>query len=1095
MPRKSPVLLPDGLYDQVVTDSLQQLIEASIGEHGFTVADLAAEDAPVRMAEVLASTLARILEDLGEEDGEKPRRQLALVNDLLRYVRHRATHPDAAGAEHVHELAQREAARFDADGVHELLSCPPRLLQAVHRNRVVPLRPEIGLAMPWLFTAGRGTPSLLSELQRELGACDRVDILVSFITQSGVRKLLDILQRITAVDAHGRPGTRLRILTTTYTGATEMQALDLLARLPGVEVRVSLDGRRTRLHAKAWIFHRDSGFGSAYVGSANLSAAAMMGGLEWTVKFTEKGQEELFARARANFETLWEDREFQRYDPENAVHRTALENALRREAGHGLPVRLTFFDLEPKSYQQEMLDQLHAERLQGRHRNLLVAATGTGKTVVAAFDYRRLCAEQGGRPRLLFVAHREEILRQARRTYQEVLRDHAFGCLLVGGAEPDSHDHLFATIDSVSSRGLVDRFGADYWNVVVIDECHRLAANRFDALANAIRPAVLLGLTATPERSDGKSILGYFQNRRDGSPAVELRLWQALDLQLLCPFEYYACDDETDFSSVPWNAPGETAAIDRLVTGNDMRARMVIHEWQRLAGSLSQSRVLVFCVSVGHARFMADRLNAAGIPAECVVGDSSAEDRRAAPERLSRGEINAIVTCDLYNEGVDLPFVNTLLLLRPTQSPVLFQQQIGRGLRLHPGKESCLILDFVGRHRENFRFDRLLSSLTGLHRAQLPTEAENDFPSLPSGCFIHLQRQARERILDSLRRLVQQNWRRLCTELQTYVTLQGRDAIRLVDFLKDQGVELESLYRGSGRSGWTCLKRQAGLLPGEASQEEEYFGRRFADLLHVDDVERLAFLEKVTQASATHELKEAHPNQNRSESAATSGSTLLKDAGSARERRLLQMLAYQIDAGHQQKETGAAFLARLMESPMSFQELEELAEVLSSRNVLPARSIPGMGDIPLCLHASYGIREILTAVGWLTDTRRSPFQAGVLALPERRTELLFVTLDKREGYHQRIAYHDYAISAERFHWQTQNSAGPDTKVGQRYLESPDNGWQFQLFVRQTRKDPYRACGPVTLLQAEGNRPMSIHWKLAVPLPARLFQAFSVLRDA
>ena len=1095
MPRKSPALLPDGLYDQVVTDSLQQLIEASIGEHGFTVADLAAEDAPARMAEVLASTLARILEDLGEEDGEKPRRQLALVNDLLRYVRHRATHPDAADAEHVHELAQREAARFDADGVHELLSCPPRLLQAVHRNRVVPLRPEIGLAMPWLFTAGRGTPSLLSELQRELGACDRVDILVSFITQSGVRKLLDILQRITAVDAHGRPGTRLRILTTTYTGATEMQALDLLARLPGVEVRVSLDGRRTRLHAKAWIFHRDSGFGSAYVGSANLSAAAMMGGLEWTVKFTEQGQEELFARARANFETLWEDREFQRYDPENAVHRTALENALTREAGHGLPVRLTFFDLEPKSYQQDMLDQLHAERLQGRHRNLLVAATGTGKTVVAAFDYRRLCAEQGGRPRLLFVAHREEILRQARRTYQEVLRDHAFGCLLVGGAEPDSHDHLFATIDSVSSRGLIDRFGADYWNVVVIDECHRLAANRFDALANAIRPAVLLGLTATPERSDGKSILGYFQNRRDGSPAVELRLWQALDLQLLCPFEYYACDDETDFSSVPWNAPGETAAIDRLVTGNDMRARMVIHEWQRLAGSLSHSRALVFCVSVDHARFMTDRLNAAGIPAECVVGDSSAEDRRAAPEKLARGEINAIVTCDLYNEGVDLPFVNTLLLLRPTQSPVLFQQQIGRGLRLHSSKESCLILDFVGRYREDFRFDRLLSSLTGLHRAQLPIEAENDFPSLPSGCFIHLQRQARERILDSLRRLVQQNWRRLCTELQTYVTLQGRDAIRLVDFLKDQGVELESLYRGSGRSGWTCLKRQAGLLPGEASQEEEYFGRRFADLLHVDDVERLAFLAQVTRSRAAHELKEAHPNKNGSEAVATSGSALLKEAGSARERRLLQMLAYQIDAGHQQRETGSAFLARLMESPMSFLELGELAEVLSSRNVLPARSIPGMEDLPLCLHASYGIREILTAVGWLTDTRRSPFQAGVLALPERRTELLFVTLDKREGYHQRIAYHDYAISAERFHWQTQNSAGPDTKVGRRYLESPDNGWQFQLFVRQTRKDPYRACGPVTLLQTEGNRPMSIHWKLEIPLPARLFQAFSVLRDA
>jgi len=458
------------------------------------------------------------------------------------------------------------------------------------------------------------------------------------------------------------------------------------------------------------MFHRKTGFGSAYVGSANLSGAALTGGLEWTVKLTQRAQESLFARASAHFETLWADNEFQRYDPDNVEHRQALTAALGRESfGGESTATVSFFDLQPKTYQQEMLEQLSAERAHGRWRNLVVAATGTGKTVVAAFDYKNTCRLEGGRPRLLFVAHREEILRQALRTYREVLRDPEFGDLLTGGHEPERHDHLFATIDSVTSRGLVGAAGADHWHTVVIDECHRLAADRFDAFATAVKPRVLLGLTATPERSDGQPIAHYFDPRPDGSPAVELRLWHALDLQLLAPFEYYACDDATDFSEVPWDKPGEREAVDNLVTGNDVRARLVVNEWRRLASDAKQSRAVVFCVSVAHAEFMTAWLNRAGLPSACVVGTTPAEERRRAPQRLLSGELCALVTVDLYNEGIDLPMVDTLLLLRPTQSPVLFQQQIGRGLRLSPGKESCLVLDFVGQHRTEFRFDRLLS--------------------------------------------------------------------------------------------------------------------------------------------------------------------------------------------------------------------------------------------------------------------------------------------------------------------------------------------------------------------------------------------------
>lgn len=1054
--------LPRGLYDLLLTDRIEKMLAE--GASGHSRVDPLTHGAADYIVDSLVRQLSALLEDMSSDGPEAAHRQLALANELLVWLRQR--------------LPQTGAGQGEGPSTQiELLAPPPRVLRAVHPEPSAPLPPELGLAVPWLFTAGKGSPSLLQEIRRELASSDRVDVLVSFITVLGVRKLHDVLEQITARGAcSANPVTRIRILTTTYTGATEARALDELARLPGCEVRVSLDGRRTRLHAKAWLFHRATGFGSAYIGSANLSGAALTGGLEWTVKLTQRGQSALFSRAQAHFETLWADSEFQQYDPDDPVHRHALSSALDRESGTGVdPARpIGFFDLRPKTYQQDMLEQLVAERAQGRNRNLLVAATGTGKTVMAAFDYRATCHHIGGRPRLLFVAHREEILRQALRTFREVLRDPDFGELMTGNHFPQHTDHLFATIDSVTTRNLVAGLGGDHWHSIVVDECHRLAAERFDTFSRSVRPAVFLGLTATPERSDGRPLAPYFDQRPDGSPAVELRLWHALDLQLLSPFEYYACDDETDFSAVPWDQPGEREAIDNLVCANDIRARLIVREWTRFSSDPRRSRALVFCVSVAHAEFMTDWLNRAGLPATCVVGTTAPEERRQAPRRLERGEVCALVTVDLYNEGVDLPSVDTLLLLRPTQSPVIFQQQLGRGLRVAPGKESCLVLDFVGQHRADFRFDRLLSGITGLTRTELLNAVEHGFGNLPPGCHIQLQKQTRDQVLNNLKTLTLQSWRRLKTELQSYAALRGRGSVRLANFLHDQALDLKDVYRvstGQSRSGWTTLKRAAGLLTGDPGPEEEYFSRRAGDVLHFDDPARLNLLANL--------------------------STLLNGKGvdNGRERLLVQMLAYQIDGRHERVGDAKSFMERLASNAAVAQELEELGGWLQVCNARPHSPLPGLEDTPLFLHASYGVREVLTAVGWLTSERRTPFQAGTLPLPDRKTELLFVTLDKSEGYHDQIAYHDYAISTDRFHWQSQNSAGPDTPGGRRYLESGRNGWQFQLFVRTRKGAPYRACGPLMLESAEGNRPLSITWRLQYPLSAQLFREFSVLRGA
>jgi superfamily II DNA or RNA helicase/HKD family nuclease len=1037
--------LPNGLYETLLT----RAHATALGSQAHVLAD-ATGLMPDLLLDLLTRHLGTLFDALSREPGGGDS-QLDLALGLLA----RARELLAAGP--------RSDTLPDSD---ELPQRPPTVLRQVGLPGRTLHPPQTGLLQPWLFTAGRGSPSLLHEVRREVSACDRVDLVISFITLSGVRKVLDLLQQLARAADNGAAGPVIRVLTTTYTGATEAEALDQLAALPGCEVRVSLDGRRSRLHAKAWIFRRASGFGSVYIGSANLSGAAMTGGLEWTVKLTQRGQAAMYDAACAHFEALWADAEFERYDPTVAGSREALRRALSQERGRGQGQPIALFDIQPKPFQQDLLDQLEAERALSRHRLLLVAATGTGKTVIAALDYRQRVRRQGGRyPRLLFVAHRSEILQQALATYRTVLRDPGFGDVLAGGREPAAWDHLFTTIDSLDSRDLLSRFGVDYWHNVVVDECHHMAAARFERFCSRVQAQELLGLTATPERADGKPIAGFFDTRPDGRAAAELRLWHALDLQLLVPFEYFGCDDGTDLAGVPWGEAGELPALRQALEANGARAQLVMREWERLAGRSRMQRALAFCVSIEHAEFMARAFGEAGLKAACITSKTPPEERERAPHRLrDGGDLQVLVTVDLYNEGIDLPFVDTLLLLRPTQSPVVFQQQLGRGLRLNPPhKDSCLVLDFVGRHNESFRFDRLLGALTGQGRRELLDSVEQGFATLPTGCHIHLQPRAREQVLARLRLLTDGQWKHLRQELQAWSAAKGRIDPPLAEFLHEQALELDDIYRPQGPSGWLTLQHQAGLMVAEPSPESLYFSGRLHSLLHVDDVERVRALQSMAEGAMPHEP-------------------------------LAQCLAYQIDADRTRVGSAAAFMVRLRQEPAACQELQQLAALLELRaRALPA--LPGLEDTPLRLHARYAMREILTAVGWLTAEKRTPATSGVLPITGRRTELLFVTLDKSQGFNDRTAYRDHAIDPGHFHWQSQNSARRDRGAGQRYLDAPGNGWQFQLFVRERPGNAYAACGPVRLVSAEGDKPISIVWQLASPLPSRLFSSFSVLRGA
>ncbi len=1022
---------PPRLYEHLLTAALEALVGG--GDAGRLEIDpLELAESHEWFARHVAREVERALRAVGGPRDERVVRQAHVVNALLARLRELEPPGPPPG---------------------EDVAPPPRVLLSVH-DGAAPARTELPFSRSTILTRARGEPALGHELAREVATAERIDALVSFVTVGGVRVLR------ASLEAHAAAGRPFRLLTTTYTGATEAEAIEVLARLPGAHVRVSYDARRTRLHAKAWLFSRQSGLDTAYVGSANLSQAALFGGHEWMVKASAADLPAVVDKFRGTFETLWHDPEFEPFDPTRPEDGNRLRAALARERGGGSR-RVTdvaaFFTLVPYPFQLEILERLEAERaLHGRVRNLVVAATGTGKTVVAAFDYRRRIGSSGLRPRLLFLAHRQEILEQALATFRNVLRDGAFGEFLAGGPDPASPDHLFATIQSFNTRRLADRLGPDHWDHVVIDECHHAPAVSYRAVVEQLRPGILVGLTATPERADGQSLLPDF----GGHVAAELRLWHALERQLLAPFEYYGVSDTTDLRDVRW-ARGAYLVddLDRLYTGNDRRAELVITQTAARVGDVRGMRALGFCVSVAHADFMARRFTAAGIPALAVHGGSDEASRQDAPRRLERREVNVLFTCDLYNEGVDLPFVDTLLLLRPTSSATLFMQQLGRGLRLDEGKSSCLVLDFIGQHRDDFRFDRVLSAMTGLPRGALREAVERGFPTLPSGCHLELDRVARAQVLASLKRSLRGGVARLAEELRALVARSGA-GVRLMEFLRETGRELGEVF--DARVSWSAIKRAAGLAVPLAAPGGDDLARRLSRLLHLDEPERVALYRSIVTDPTT-----PMPSDPRSQ-------------------RQLLMLAYQLFHERAERFTAEAIVSRLRGHPAVCTDLAELFDVVADEVALATSAKAPDPAWPLAVHRHYGRREVLAAVGWWTETVRLDSREGVVRLQEARAELLFVTLDKSEKrFSTTTSYEDYAISPDLFHWQSQSLTSADSESGRRYREQATNGWRFLLFVRPTVRDVYTYLGLVQYVSHRGSRPLSITWRMETPIPGRL----------
>lgn len=1015
---------PPGIYDTVLTAGLIGAVEAARGQ----LAEVDPADAPDRLTRHVRDVVRRHLPDL------EPEKQLSLVANIIEQL----GSPD------------------------DLIPPPLRVVAGVPKagslvGGVVPLRPDIPLSQHDLLVNGRGEPQLAAELKKEIASADTIDLIVAFVRWYGVRLIFDELR-----EAISR-GASVRLLTTTYTGSTERAALDRLHDI-GVQVHVSYDTAITRLHAKAWIFHRRSGFSTAYVGSSNMTRSALLDGREWNVRLSRDASPALFDKTSATFDAYWASTDFENYSPDKDGQR--LDRALRRTSGSDVESVLSGLAVSPWPYQSEILEALDSERdNHNSWRNLVVAPTGTGKTVVAALDYKRLRPLLGGDPSLLFVAHREQLLNQSRRTFREVLSDGSFGEMYVGGLRPEVGKHVFASIQTLHANG-IDQIDPHAFDAVIVDEFHHAEAATYRGLLDRLEPKVLLALTATPERSDGLDIRRW----TGGRTAFDMRLWHALDRQLLAPFQYFGVADTVDLTDVRWEAGSySTADLGRLYTGDDIRATLILRQARRIVARPREMRALGFCATVEHAEYMASIFNENGLPAAALNAATTPAEREAEIRRLVSGELCCLFTRDIFNEGVDIPEVDTILLLRPTESVTVFLQQIGRGLRRHEAKDVCTILDFVANYRREFRFDLRLRALTGVSRRDLVAAAEDGFPFLPTGCHIELERQAREWVLENLRQAVGAGAKALRGELRNLaVAVEGAPTLR--QFLDEAGIELPDVGRAGG---WATLKRSAGLDESTPGPDESLLQRGVRRLYHLDDNDRIDHLLRW--------LNQDEPSVPTAE----------------RDRRELWMSLVTLWGLPQAPAAWGDAVERLWLARAIRSELVETLALL--RDSVPRVSVPLPDhDVPLRLGATYARDEILAAFGRLAPGERYSHQAGPWWHEPTATAVLFITLKKSEkDYSPQTLYRDYAISRDLFHWETQHTTTLTSPQGRRYLSQREEGTRVLLAVREAKADPwgstapYMLLGPAEYVSHQGERPIAITWRLVNPIPADAFEAFKL----
>lgn len=930
------------------------------------------------------------------------------------------------------------------------------------------ITPYTRLTYSELFTGGSNTGlSLESELKKEILSSDRIDLLVSFIKFKGIVILERELKEFT------KRGGQLRVITTTYMGASDYKAIQLLSKLDNTQVKISYNSSNERLHAKAYLFYRNTGFHTGYIGSSNFSRSALTDGLEWNIKITTKEIGHIIDKFQKTFDSYWQSDDFENFD--DSIHKEKLIQSLHKGKSIGSQVNSTaFFDIKPYPFQNEILEKLEVERsVHSRFRNLVVAATGTGKTIISAFDYR-IFKNENKSAKLLFLAHRKEILEQALSTFQGILRDNNFGELWMDGQTPSNFEYVFASVQTLNNRLENIELSKEYYDYIIIDECHHLTASSYRGIINYFQPKVLLGLTATPERMDGGDIKEDFHNRI----AAEIRLPEALNRKLLCPFQYFGISDSVDLSDIHWEKGRYVIKeLSDIYTGNDRRVSEIIAALDKYTKDYNNVRALGFCVSIEHAKFMAEKFTLAGFKANYLTS-ANTFDRATIRKQLQNKEINYLFVVDIFNEGVDIPEIDTVLFLRPTESLTIFLQQLGRGLRLAEDKECLTVLDFVGNARPEYNFENKFRALIGKTKTPVKKEIEDNFPHLPLGCSIILEKKAKEVILNNISLAISLNKNQLIQKIRTFQN-QSSLPLNLRNFSEFYDLPLQLIYKKNRNLGWKRLCQMANAIDEFDTENENQIVAAIKNKwLSTVSISYFNFILKLAKKNFKIRINEL----------------------SEEEQAMALMLHYDVwqEAGGFNSLEDS--INQLGKNKVLVEEIIEFLEIIVDTIDFKELEIDLPYKQPLKLHARYTRDQILVAFRLTSFEKKSSNREGVAENSQLNTELLFINLIKsEEDFSPTTMYDDYAVNERLFHWQSQNSAGPDTSKGKSYISHKQKEKKILLFVREKATDEfgntmgYVFIGEGNINNYYGSKPMSIEWELKESMPHYLWKDAAKLR--
>ncbi|MFZ7942790.1 DEAD/DEAH box helicase [Neobacillus sp. 19] len=919
--------------------------------------------------------------------------------------------------------------------------------------------------------------NLLRELVKSMNECVRFYFSVAFINFSGLQLLLDPLKEAE------QKGIKGKIITSTYLNFTDAKALEKIKEFQNVDLKVFVTDKEIGFHTKAYIFEYEDSY-KVIIGSSNITQSALKSNIEWNVEIITKEHGRFIQDVLKEYNGLWDmsteaDQAFiSRYEE-------FLKSLKNTQKTHQLIYENKQYIVQNRM-QKRATENLERLRSYGEIKALVIAATGTGKTYMSAFDVKNVKPR-----RLLFIVHREEILKKAKDTFEMLLPNEGFTFGLLTGNHKQKHvDYVFATIQTISK--CFHEFERDEFDYLIIDEAHHATSPTYQTVLDYFEPQFTLGMTATPERSDGYNVFDLFDN----NVALEVRLHEALEDELVIPFHYFGITDidGVDLSDVDID---DITEITKRLKVNE-RVDFIIEKMDFYGHDGEKRKGLGFCVSIEHAQYMASEFNKRGYKSICLYGADTPEKREQYIQRLEdeQDELEFIFTVDIFNEGVDIPSINTVLMLRPTNSPIIFIQQLGRGLRKHADKSFLTVLDFIGNHQKTFLIALALNGSRYYDKESLKVAVATGFANIPGCTHIQMDKISQDRILEQIDKENFNSMKYLKEEYGEFKKLnQGRIPYLLLDYLKYDGapdpvkfINREKTYLSFvakvekddylkelllNEAFEATMKELSSKLPLKRIYEFvilRYLLEHEEINLEMAKQQILKMMDYVDDDSILHAFECLNQNY--------------YDSVQLKNKPKFVQYSHGIL-------TKTDSLTKLLEN----EEYRKFVDDIITYGIFRyekdfKREYYGVPHFKL-----YEQYQMIDAA-LLSNYRKihSSFRGSGL-LANGNEYFLFIDLHKEEDVKESINYKDKFINPHEFQWQSVNNTTQQSERGKNIIFNQQRGIHLHLFIRKYKEmdgktEPYIYIGKGNSVEFEGDKPITVRMELENEVPANLYTEFT-----